>query len=548
MALPAVLAFSLFVPALAAGSAPSAAPNNVIVRFEAGAEAAERAHARSLAGTEFERGLGLSGLQVVDPEPGVSVAEAIELLERSDDVLYAEPDAPRSATGRPNDSLFAQQWGLHNTGQRVGGVPGRADADIDLQEGWDLGTGNTDVTVGVLDSGIDLDHPDLAQNIRSGWDLVDRDQLADDPNGHGTHVAGTIGAAGNNGRGVAGVAWRTGLVPLRVLDAEGQGRVSDIVAAYAYAARTRLRIVNASFAGSSFSQAEYDAIRAIPDTLVVTAAGNDGRDNDVTGTYPCNNPLPNLICVAATDQHDGLAAGSSHGRRTVDLGAPGQNVMSTLTGGRYGLMSGTSMAAPHVAGTAALIWSRWPRSSVAAVRAALLAGADPTPSLAGRTVTGGRLNALRALANAPNEAGYPPDAGVDPAREQDATSPAPGANHDLTPLGLSAKLSRRARVHRLLRRGVPVRARCSEACTVRLEFTISRRSAASIEVVRPNIVVARSDGRLARGRSTLIRVRLAGRGRRLLKRAGARRLTLRARAVDAAGNAATVKRSLRLRR
>jgi large repetitive protein len=570
MALPAVLALWLLAPALlpsGAGHAPTAASaaepgqadeasDAVIVRFRDGAEPAERATARRAARTEFERALPLSGLQLVDPEPGVTVRQAVERLERSENVLYAEPDVLRSATRLPSDPNFGQQWGLHNYGQRVGGISGTADADIDLPAAWDQSTGSADVAVGVLDSGIDLDHPDLAPNIRlnpgasgpSGWDWVDDDNDPEDRNGHGTHVAGTLGASGNDGRGVAGVAWRVGLVPLRVLDENGSGRVSDIVAAYQYAARAKLRIVNASLAGASFSQAEYDAIRAAPEVLVVVAAGNDAKDNDVSGTYPCNNPLPNLVCVAASDQVDGLAAESSYGRGTVDLAAPGVNVMSTLPGGRWGLMSGTSMATPHVAGTAALIWSRWPDSSVAAVRAALLASVDAKPFLAGRTVTGGRLNAERALATPPSEAAFPPDWGVDPARQHGSSPVEPVAGHDGTPPSLSTRFFSRPRLRRVLLRGVPVRARCSEACSVRLELTLPRASAADLQIVSPTVVVARARGRLDGASSKTIRVQLAGRGRRLLRRVRARTVTLRARAVDLAGNATTVRRSLRLRR
>jgi thermitase len=530
----------------------------VIVRFRAGTEARERAAVRAAAGTELERGLAVAGLQLVDPEPGVSPRQAIERLERSDDVLYAEPDELRTATLRPNDPRYRSQWGLP-----MAGMPGA----------WDLTTGSATTAVGVLDSGIDYAHADLAPNVWRnpgesgdsreangidddgngfvddwrGWDWIDDDNVPADANGHGTHVAGTIGARGNDGRGVAGVAWRTGLVPLRVLDANGSGRVSDIVAAYSYAARAGLPVVNASLAGPNYSQAEYDAIRAASQTLVVVAAGNDSRDNDVAGSYPCNQPLPNVICVAATDEGDALAGLSNFGRRSVDLAAPGVKVMSTLPGGGWGLMSGTSMAAPHVAGTAALIASLYPEASVAAKRAALLSTVDDRPSLAGRTLTGGRLNAQRALSSPPDEAAFPADSGIDPARPPSDAAAGLPAYRDGTPPRVFVRVLSRPSLRRGLRRGLRLRVRCSEACSLRVLASVPR-ARVSRRAAERRIVVGKVRGRIARAGARVIRVRIGRRARRLLRRGRARVLSLQTLATDAAGNRTAVRRAVRLRR
>ncbi len=265
--------------------------------------------------------LPVPGLQLVRPAPGVARQAAIEALEDSPDVLYAEPDAIRRPLALPDDRYLGHLWGHHNMGQVVDGRAGRVDVDVDAPEAWDLTTGSAGVTVAVVDTGIDTTHPDLAPNAWSnpaervngvdddgnglvddirGWDFVDDDTDPADTDGHGTHVAGTIGARGNDGVGVAGVSWRTTLLPLRVIGPDG-GTVSDVIAGYRYAGRRGIRVVNASLGGATFSRAERDAIAAAPDTLFVVAAGNDAADNDRVPSYPCGHDLPNVLCVAAID-------------------------------------------------------------------------------------------------------------------------------------------------------------------------------------------------------------------------------------------------------
>ena len=562
LVLGAWLAFCIPAAASAAETADSAA-GQVIVRFRSDAQPADRLAARSEGGTEFDRSLPLRGMQLVDPRPGVTAVEAVARLERSDDVLYAEPDATRSAAITPNDPLFSRQWGLDTIGMRAA---------------WNHTRGSSAVAVGVLDSGVDVTNPDLLPNVAlnpgetgagreangvddddnglvddwRGWDWVEDDNSPADANGHGTHVAGTVGARGNDAKGVAGVAWQVKLMPLRVLDANNQGQVSNLVAAYAYAAAENLPIVNASLAGPTFSQAEHDAIAAASGTLFVVGAGNDGRDNDAAGSYPCNHPLPNVVCVTASDGSDHRPGFASYGRRTVDLAAPGVDILSTLPGGAWGSMSGTSSATPHVAGTAALMKSLYPGSSVAAIRASLLGSADPAPAFSGTTLTGGRLNAARALASAPSEAAFAPDPGIDPARGSAAPAVAPPARRDLTPPFLSTRVASRFSLRRALRQGVPVRARCSEACSLRLELTVARArvagaGAAQLKIASPTVVVARDRGRLGTAGTRVLRVRVSARSRRLLERVRPRRLTLKVAATDRAGNRSAVRRSLRLR-
>jgi thermitase len=547
-------------------------PHEVLVRFESEAGAGERAAARRAAGTDLEDVLPLRALQLVDPQPGVSVSEAVARLEHSPHVLYAEPDLPRVATATANDSYFGLLWGLHNTGQVIGGSSGTLDADIDAPEAWDGTTGSSGVAIAVVDSGVDYAHPDLQPNIWRnqgesgggresngadddgngliddwrGWDWVDSDNAPADLNGHGTHVAGTAGARGGDRFGVTGVAWQVGIVPLRVLDAGGSGFVSDVISAYSYARRQGIEVVNASLGGESPSLAERDAIAAAPETLFVVAAGNDGANNDSTGSFPCNHPLANVICVAASNQDDALAGFSNHGALSVDLAAPGVDIASTYPGGGWVYMDGTSMATPHVSGAAALVWSRDPGAPAAGVRQTLFASVDPKPSLVGKTLTGGRLNAARALGLSPR-AVAPPELGPgtspppgSPSSPLPPAPAAPAAPQPGEPAGSSSRLSlrvaRRQSLRRVLRRGLRVRLRCTAACTFRVELRRGRRP------------VARARGGLRAAGSKAVTIRLTARARQSLRRVRSVRLRLRVRAVDQWANRITAARSLLLTR
>ncbi|HVL94270.1 MAG TPA: S8 family peptidase, partial [Solirubrobacteraceae bacterium] len=429
---------------LAGPGGPAPAPRDVIVRFERGAEPAERAAVRRAADVELRRTLPVDGMQLVRPAPGRTARAAADELEDAPGVLYAEPDHVRRALATPDDQFFPLLWGLHNTGQRVAGTTGTTDVDIDAPEAWDRTTGAAGIVVAVADTGLDAAHPDLAPNLWRnpdelvngrdddgnglvddvhGWDFAGRDADPADVDGHGTHVAGTIGARGNDRTGVAGVAWRTSLLPLRVLGDDGNGSVSALIGGYAYARQKGVRLLNASLGGSAFSRAERDAIAAARDTLFIAAAGNDGADNDAAPTYPCAYDLPNVICVAAIDANGALATFSNRGARTVDLAAPGVNTASTYPGGRWVFLDGTSMATPHVSGVAALAWAAAPAATVADVRRALLDTTVPLPTLVGQTVTGGLVNARAAIdAIAPTAAAAPEQesAPEQPAPEQPA--------------------------------------------------------------------------------------------------------------------------------
>jgi thermitase len=342
----------LVSPALEPGDA---IPGELLVGFRRTAEAVERSAARRGAGVKVRRALRVEGVQLVKVGRGGSTQDAIERLEADPAVLYAEPNRVRRLSATvPDDAAFDRLWGLHNTGQSVDGIEGLLDSDIDAPEAWDISTGG-DTLVAVVDEGIAYDHPDLSPNMWSnpgeipansvdddgngyvddvhGIDTADGDSDPRDFGGHGTHVAGTIAAAGDNGIGIAGVSWEAQVMAVRALGPDG-GTDASVAEAFDYAGDMGARVVNASLGGTGESQTLQQPITDHPNTLFVVAAGNGGDDgvgDDNDGEapeYPCAYDDANLICVAATDESDGLADFSNFGATTVDLGAPGTNVLS----------------------------------------------------------------------------------------------------------------------------------------------------------------------------------------------------------------------------
>ena len=408
--------------------------SEIIVALEADVSKAGRASLRAGAGVSRVRGLRLRDTELVRAPPGELTA-ALRALSRSPKVRYVEPNSVVHADSV--DTYWPLLWGLHNTGQKVGGSAGLAGADIDAPEAWtqSLGAGQT---VAIVDSGVTFAHRDVQGQFATnpgesgagrevngidddgnglvddyrGWDFVDGDNLPGDADGHGTHVAGTIAALKDNNVGVVGAAPAAKVMPLRVLDATGSGTNAAVSDAFDLAGDLGIRVVNASLSGG-YSRSVREAIAAHPDTLYVAAAGNGGADGigdntDLAPVYPCALPEANVVCVGATDSSDQRAAFSNYGPATVDLFAPGVNVVSTwidepaqgCTGSCYASLSGTSMAAPHVAATLALMRAANPALTSAALKLQLLAGVDPKVGLATSAVSGGRLNARIAVAAA----------------------------------------------------------------------------------------------------------------------------------------------------
>jgi subtilisin family serine protease len=378
--------------------APQAVPGELIVRFQDGVPEAEQDKALAKAGAKAKKNLGKKELKLAAVD-AAQLKRARAELERDPRVAYAEPNYRVFADVLPNDASFAQLWALHNTGQTVNGIRGSADADIDAPEAWDVTRGSSNVVVGVIDTGIDFSHPDLAATQWTnpgetctgcptdgidndsngyaddwrGWDFANDDNDPFDDNSHGTHVSGTIGATADDGVGVTGIA-SVKLLALKFLNANGSGTTADAVRALNYANAAGVQLTNNSWGGGGYSQALRDAIREADarGAVFVAAAGNDSTNNDVAPHYPSNYDLPNVVSVAATTSTDALASFSNYGRGSVDLAAPGDNIYSTIPGGGYDWYSGTSMATPHVTGSLALTKSAFPTASGIALKALLL--------------------------------------------------------------------------------------------------------------------------------------------------------------------------------
>jgi subtilisin family serine protease len=527
-------------------TAPGSEPvTRVIVRFAADRSTQERADMRARADVERDATLPVRGLELVDPQPGVSVGAAVADLERMDGVLYAEPDRVVRQTAMPNDPLLSYEWDM---------------TAIRAPEAWDVTTGSAQVPVAVVDTGIDATHPDLAANLWTnpgesgggretngldddgngriddvhGWDFVDHDAQPQDGNGHGTHVSGTIAARGNDATGVAGLNWSSAIMPLRVLGDDGSGYVSDAVTAYAYAARNGARVVNASLGGPSFSRAERDALAAAPNTLFVVAAGNDGADNDATPEYPCDYDLANVVCVAASGHDDTLASFSNYGPTNVDLAAPGVDIASAWPGGRYVLLDGTSMATPHVAGAAALLLAHDGTLTVAGLRAALLSSVQPVAALAGRVASGGRLDVAAALSVPPVPPGPPAPAPVRAASTPPVAAPTAAASAaDHIAPGVSLRIDR-GTLRTVRVRGLRLALGASEACRASIDVRIDARSARRLHL--SSRTIGRASTRLdAAGRKT-VTLRLSSRVASALRATRRLRVVAHAVAVDAAGN------------
>lgn len=427
-ALRPTLAVLLAALALPAAAAAQVTPEqlereglrDIIVIRESGLDAAERTELRAHADVDHVRMLRLDDTEVVRAGPG-ALTEALDALNADPAVVLAEPDAPVYLT-TTNDPHWATLWGLHNTGQTILGHAGVADADIDAPEAWATSTG-TGSAVGIVDTGVQLDHPDLAARIAGnpgevganaangidddgngkvddwrGWNFVNDNNLPQDVNGHGTHVAGTVAAVRGNGVGVAGVAPDAGVVPLKALSDDGSGYSSDVAEAFDYAGKIGLKVVNASLGSDFPSTVISNAISANPGTLYVVAAGNDGRNVETTPTYPCRSTHANIVCVGASTSSDAVADFSNVGTTSVDLFAPGTLIRSAYPTSTYAYLQGTSMATPHVAGAAALLHARNASLTAADLKSALLTSVDAKAGLSGNAVTGGRLNAASALA------------------------------------------------------------------------------------------------------------------------------------------------------
>ncbi|MBN1559200.1 S8 family serine peptidase [candidate division KSB1 bacterium] len=428
--------------------APEYVEGELLVKFSTAITAQDVNSAMVQIGAEAVERLPFVDVYHLKITTAKSVKKAVEEFSALPNVIYAEPNYIYTTMVIPNDPKFNDLWAMLNSGQ-TGGLAG---ADISATTAWDLATGSTEVLVGVIDTGIDYTHADLASNIYTnpaedawsnpndpstgdhvdndgngkvddwkGWNFVDNSNDAYDDNMHGTHCAGSIGAVGNNGVGVVGVNWNVKMVPLKFLDSNGSGSSADAIKAIEYATALGVHVMSNSWGGGGFSQAMEDAIQKASDRgiLFVAAAGNDGTDNDAIPHYPSNYEVANVVAVAASDHGDKRALwgssggddgcgfvcsnavaavpGSNYGKTTVDIAAPGKNILSTVPGNSYASLSGTSMAAPHIAGAAALLLSVKPDLTIDGLKTALFSTVDPLDDFTNKIVTGGRLNLRTAV-------------------------------------------------------------------------------------------------------------------------------------------------------
>ncbi len=407
--------------------------DGLLVSWAPGSTALERANARAALGlnlreeihTAAMKSAGAGIIEWVDLPPGLSADQAIRKLSQRPGVAYAEPNWVLQSQAASNDPYVTNGslWGMYGSDSSPSNSHGTGAA-----EAWAAGyTGASDVYVGIIDEGYQYTHNDLRDNAGVnpgeisgdridndangyvddvyGWDFAGNNNTVYDGTGddHGTHVAGTIGAKGNNGIGVAGVNWSIKLLSAKFLGNTG-GTTANAIKAVDYFTNLKnsgVNIVatNNSWGGGGYSQGLYDAIlRAnAADILFIAAAGNDSANNDSTASYPSNYNSPNVIAVASITSSGARSSFSNYGATTVDLGAPGSSIESTLPDNTYGNYSGTSMATPHVTGAAALLKSIVPSATGAQIKQALLDSATATASLNGFTVTGGRLDIPAAI-------------------------------------------------------------------------------------------------------------------------------------------------------
>jgi len=425
-------------PALATIQQPEAVPGEYVVRLKPNMISLDAKALAQALGAFVKATIPSQNIVVVRRPVFETTYSAVKTLGQNTLVDLAEPNYIYKTNLVSNDPMMGRLWGLKNSGQKdSSGKVGVAGIDVGAEQAWDIETGSDKMLVAVIDTGVDFNHPDLVANLwtneaeLSGKPDVDDDNNgvvddihgynaitgkgnAQDDHGHGSHCAGTIGAKGNDGKGVVGVAWNVKIMAVKFLSASGSGTLEDAIKAIDYATKMGAKVMSNSWGGGGFSQTLMDSIKRANEAgaIFIAAAGNDGKNNDSSPSYPANYELPNVISVAAIDNQGAKASFSNYGKHTVHIGAPGVNIYST-TVGAYESWSGTSMATPHVSGVAALVWSHEPLLTALQLKERLLLTSQPIAALKSKVKTGGLVNAFYALTNKTPE----PDAN-DPANWQ----------------------------------------------------------------------------------------------------------------------------------
>lgn len=402
---------------------PQIVPGEIIVKYKTTGPV--DASAMASAGLAQVKAFGNQQFMLGRVMAGRNLEAVLQTFRARPEVEYAEPNyklyiygAPATPPVFPNDERFTDLYGMHQSN----------DNDIDAPEAWGLTTGDPNLIVGIIDTGIDYDHEDLKANLWNnpgesgakannridddgngyvddfrGWNFVSNNNDPYDDNDHGTHCAGTVGAIGNNSKGVVGVNWQVKLMPLKFLGQDGSGTTAAAAEAIIYAVNNGAKVLSNSWGGGEASQTLEDAIKYANQrgVVFVAAAGNDGLNNDNTANYPSNYGVANVVAVASSDRNDNFSSFSNYGRSTVDLAAPGSSILSCRPLSRYQLLSGTSMATPHVSGVFALVWAKYPQLTVQQAIIRVLGSVDRKSAFIDRMASGGRLNAANALSTNP---------------------------------------------------------------------------------------------------------------------------------------------------
>lgn len=358
--------------------------------------------------------------------------KAMQSLANNPEIEYIEPNYIITLNSKkaavPADAMFAKQWGLMNTGKNSGGIfsPGVAGEDINAAKAWEITkglAGDKAIKIAVIDTGVDYTHPDLKAQIEVneaelngkpgvdddgngfvddvyGYDFANKDGDPMDGHGHGTHCAGVIGAS-HNSIGIAGVMSNVKIIPIKFLTDAGSGETIDAISAIDYAIKRGANVMSNSWGGGEKEQSLLDAITAAETAGItfVAAAGNESSNNDTTASYPANYDVSNVISVGSYTAAGAKSSFSNYGVKSVHVTAPGSSILSTYKNGGYASLSGTSMATPHIAGIVGLLLSQEPNLTPAQIRTRLINTSVKTDKLKSSSVSGGRVDAFRALTN-----------------------------------------------------------------------------------------------------------------------------------------------------
>jgi thermitase len=440
-ALACILMASVMSTGLTATELSRHVPGEIIVKFKPGVNAKRFFQNKSLTtlglSTKREIKLTHQNLNVLSVGSEKSLVYALTALKNNPEVEYAEPNfiysiavMPKEKSNEfkkllkspfsdftaaiPDDPSFSKLWGIRNTGSNEPeGKVGVEGADVNALKAWDITTGSRTVKIAVIDTGVDYNHPDLVGNVdvAHGFNFVNNTKDAMDDQGHGTHCAGTIGALHNNKVGVAGVMADVTIIPIKFLDSNGSGTLEAAVKAIDYATELNVDLMSNSWGGGGRSVALYEAInRASEKGIIFTAAaGNSSSNNDSAPSYPASYDSPNIVSVAALTAQNGLADFSSYGRNSVHIAAPGHKILSTVKGGGYEVMSGTSMATPHVSGVLGLLLAKEGRLPHSVMLDRLTMTGVPVAALRGKTKSAARIDAYNLLTDTRPERNEPPE-------------------------------------------------------------------------------------------------------------------------------------------